>query len=64
MLAAATVDHVVRACGARSLLRPSPVERIVRDLTLYMRHDNADHILATIGKAALGVASDASFYRP
>lgn len=63
-LAAATVDHAVRVCGARSLLRPSPVERIVRDLTLYLRHDNADHILATIGKAALGVASDPSFYRP
>ena len=59
-----TVDHCIRACGARSLVRPSPVERILRDLTFYVRHDNDDHILATIGRAALGETYDPSFYKP
>lgn len=63
-LALSTVDNCVRACGARSLVRPSPVERILRDLSFYVRHDNDDHILATIGRAALGLDHDASFYKP
>lgn len=63
-LALETVDHCVRACGARCLVKPSPVERIHRDLTFYVRHDNDDHILATIGRAALGEPHDASFYKP
>lgn len=63
-LALDTVDHCVRACGARSLLKPSPVERIQRDLSFYVRHDNDDHILATIGRAALGEAHDPSFHTP
>jgi alkylation response protein AidB-like acyl-CoA dehydrogenase len=63
-LALETVDHCVRACGARSLVRPSRVERILRDLTFYVRHDNDDHVLATIGRALLGQAHDASFYKP
>lgn len=63
-LALETVDHCVRACGARSLVRPSPVERILRDLTFYARHDNDDHVLATIGRAALGHTHDSSFFKP
>lgn len=63
-LALSTVDNCIRACGARSLVRPSPVERILRDLTFYVRHDNDDHILATIGRAALGMEYDASFFKP
>ncbi|MBB3661658.1 alkylation response protein AidB-like acyl-CoA dehydrogenase [Prauserella sediminis] len=63
-LALETVDHCVRACGARSLVRPSPVERILRDLTFYARHDNDDHVLATIGRAALGETHDSSFFKP
>ncbi|GLH96336.1 acyl-CoA dehydrogenase family protein [Phytohabitans aurantiacus] len=63
-LALSTVDHCVRACGARSLVRPSPVERILRDLTFYVRHDNDDHLIATIGRAALGRDHDASFFKP
>jgi alkylation response protein AidB-like acyl-CoA dehydrogenase len=58
------VDDCVRACGARSLVRPSPVERILRDLTFYVRHDNDDHILATIGRGALGRDHDPSFFKP
>lgn len=63
-LALETVDHCIRACGARSLVRPSPVERILRDLTFYVRHDNDDHVLATIGRALLDQTHDASFYKP
>ncbi|KIZ16017.1 acyl-CoA dehydrogenase family protein [Streptomyces natalensis] len=63
-LAERTVQHCIRACGARCLVRPSPVERILRDLTFYQRHDNDDHILATIGRAVLGEGHDLSFHKP
>lgn len=63
-LALQTVDHCVRACGARSLVRPSPVERILRDLSFYVRHDNDDRVLATIGRAVLGETHDPTFYKP
>ncbi len=63
-LAEETVQHAIRACGARSLIRPSPIERILRDLSFYLRHDNDDQVLATIGRAVLGEPFDASFYKP
>lgn len=63
-LALEVVDHSVRACGARALNRPSPVERILRDLAIYVRHDNDDHVLASIGKSLLGLQADMSFYKP
>lgn len=63
-LAESTVKHCIRACGARCLNRPSPLERIYRDLSFYIRHDNDDHVLATIGKEILGQAHDPSFYKP
>lgn len=63
-LALDTLDNCVRVCGARCLVRPSPIERIQRDLLFYVRHDNDDHILATIGRAVLGVPHDAAFYKP
>ena len=63
-LAMEILDHCVRACGARSLVKPSPVERIYRDLSIYVRHDNCDHVLATIGSQVLGRDHDGSFFRP
>jgi alkylation response protein AidB-like acyl-CoA dehydrogenase len=63
-LAEDTVRHCIRACGARSLNRPSRLERIYRDLSFYVRHDNDDHLLATIGKSLLGRPCDLSFYKP
>ena len=63
-LAEATVEDCIRACGARCLIRPSALERIYRDLSFYVRHDNDDHILATIGKSILGLTHDPSFYKP
>jgi alkylation response protein AidB-like acyl-CoA dehydrogenase len=63
-LATQVLEHCVRACGARSLVKPSPVERIHRDLSIYVRHDNIDHILATIGNQLLGNEHDGSFFNP
>jgi len=63
-LATEILDHCIRACGARSLVKPSPVERIYRDLSIYVRHDNCDQVLATIGAQVLGRDHDGSFFRP
>jgi alkylation response protein AidB-like acyl-CoA dehydrogenase len=63
-LAEDTVKRCIRACGARCLNRPSVLERIYRDLSFYVRHDNDDHILAMIGKSLLGLTHDPSFYKP
>jgi len=63
-LAENTVQRCIRACGARCLNRPSSLERIYRDLSFYVRHDNDDHILAMIGKSLLGESHDASFFKP
>ena len=59
-----TVERAVRTCGARALIRPSPLERIYRDLQFYVRHDNADSVLATIGREFLGRPHDGSFFNP
>ena len=63
-LAQETVSRCIRACGARCLNRPSVLERIYRDLSFYVRHDNDDQILAMIGKSVLGLVHDPSFYKP
>jgi alkylation response protein AidB-like acyl-CoA dehydrogenase len=63
-LAEDTVKQSIRACGARCLIRPSALERVYRDLSFYVRHDNDDQILATIGKSILGLTHDPSFYKP
>jgi alkylation response protein AidB-like acyl-CoA dehydrogenase len=63
-LAEDTVKRSIRACGARSLNRPSALERIYRDLSFYVRHDNDDHLLATIGRSLLGQQHDPSFFKP
>jgi alkylation response protein AidB-like acyl-CoA dehydrogenase len=61
--ALAVVDDAVHVCGARGLIRPSRLERIVRDLTFYSRHDSDDQILATVGRGVLGLRQDLSFHR-
>lgn len=47
------IDMAVRCVGARGLLRPHPVERMVRDLTLYLRQPAPDAALARVGRYAL-----------
>jgi len=62
-LAMDTLTHAIHACGARSLIRPSSLERIYRDLSFYVRHDNDDQVLAVIGKSILGFNHDRSFFK-
>lgn len=47
------MDLVDRSVGARGLLPPSPVERIGRDLRLYLRQPAPDAALDAAGAAAL-----------
>lgn len=61
-LAMEVVEHAVHVCGARGLIQPAVLERIVRDITIYTRHDNDDQLLATIGRSCLGQSHDKSFY--
>jgi len=42
-----------RSVGTLGLLPPHPIERIVRDLTLYLRQPAFDAALATVGRYAL-----------
>ena len=58
-----TIDHAVHICGARGLIQPSPLERILRDISFYTRHDNDDQLLSTIGKSILGQSHDRSFFK-
>jgi alkylation response protein AidB-like acyl-CoA dehydrogenase len=43
----------VRSAGARVLVQPHPVERIIRDLTVYLRQPAPDAALAHIGALVL-----------
>jgi alkylation response protein AidB-like acyl-CoA dehydrogenase len=63
-IAEETLQHAIRACGARALNRPSALERTYRDLSMYVRHDNDDQVLATVGRSILGETFDGSFYKP
>jgi alkylation response protein AidB-like acyl-CoA dehydrogenase len=45
-----------RSVGTRGLLPPEPTERIIRDLTLYLRQPAFDAALATSGRYALQTA--------
>ena len=63
-IAEETLQHAIRACGARALNRPSALERTYRDLSMYIRHDNDDQVLATVGRSILGETFDGSFYKP
>jgi hypothetical protein len=42
-----------RSVGTRGLLPPNPIERIVRDLTLYLRQPAFDAALANVGQYTL-----------
>lgn len=47
------LELVERSIGMRGLLRPHPIERIGRDLRLYLRQPAPDNALATAGLYAL-----------
>jgi alkylation response protein AidB-like acyl-CoA dehydrogenase len=43
------IEHAVRSSGARALLRPNSLERLVRDLTMYLRQPVPDFVLMRAG---------------
>ena len=47
------LQKVVAGVGAHGLLRPNPFEKIVRDLTMYLRQPAPDHALAEVGRIAI-----------
>lgn len=52
-IATTTIQQVVSGMGARGLLQPGGLERIVRDLTMYLRQPAPDYVLAETGRASL-----------
>ncbi|MBW4552288.1 MAG: acyl-CoA/acyl-ACP dehydrogenase [Aphanocapsa sp. GSE-SYN-MK-11-07L] len=54
-----TIQLCERSVGTRGLLPPYPMERIIRDLSLYLRQPNFDLTLQSVGKFAL---SDSQSY--
>jgi alkylation response protein AidB-like acyl-CoA dehydrogenase len=61
-LAMETLNHCIKTCGARSMIQPSSLERIYRDLSFYVLHDNCDRVLSSIGEEILGQSFDRSFF--
>lgn len=51
-----------RSVGTRGLLPPNPMERIVRDLTLYLRQPAFDAALANVGQYALSQSTLSSLW--
>jgi alkylation response protein AidB-like acyl-CoA dehydrogenase len=56
-IATALLARIVAGAGAHGLLQPSPFERIVRDLTMYLRQPIPDHTLAAVGRASMRKSS-------
>lgn len=48
-----TIQFCERSVGTRGLLPPYPMERIIRDLSLYLRQPGFDASLQSVGKYAL-----------
>ena len=51
-----TIQLCERSVGTRGLLPPHPMERIIRDLSLYLRQPVFDAALANVGQYALAQA--------
>jgi len=47
------IEYAHRSVGARALLKPHPIERISRDLTMYLRQPAPDAALRAVGAFAL-----------
>lgn len=58
-LSGKVIHAAIQACGATSTMSLYPLERIHRDLTYYLKHENYDSIKATIGKAVAGLEYNA-----
>lgn len=59
-LGTAVMQKVVMGVGAHGLLQPAPFERVIRDLTMYLRQPGPDATLAAIGQRALELHRAAS----
>jgi alkylation response protein AidB-like acyl-CoA dehydrogenase len=55
-----TIQWSERSIGTRGLLPPYPMERIIRDLTLYLRQPAFDAVLADVGRYSLRQSLPAS----
>lgn len=53
-LATLVMQKVTAGVGAHGLLQPQRFERVIRDLTMYLRQPAPDATLAAVGKASLG----------
>ncbi len=51
--ATALMAQIVPGIGAHGLLRPARFERVLRDLTMYLRQPNPDGTLAEVGRSSL-----------
>ena len=52
-IATAMMPRIIAGVGARGLLQPHPFERLLRDLTMYLRQPAPDQTLADVGRASL-----------
>ena len=52
-IATAMMPRIIAGVGAHGLLQPNRFERIVRDLTMYLRQPAPDQALAELGRASL-----------
>jgi alkylation response protein AidB-like acyl-CoA dehydrogenase len=52
-IATAMMPRVIAGVGAHGLLQPSWFERILRDLTMYLRQPAPDQTLAEVGRASI-----------
>ena len=59
-LATATMPKVIAGVGAHGLLKPQRFERLLRDLTMYLRQPNPDGTLADVGRSALQTMTNSS----
>lgn len=56
------IVHVQRSVGARGLMRPEPFERLVRDLTMYLRQPAPDASAARVARHVLADAPEVPAY--
>ncbi len=52
-IANALMQRIIAGVGAHGLLAPHPFERILRDLTMYLRQPAPDQTLADVGRASV-----------
>ena len=52
-IATRTMQLVTEGAGAHGLLQPARFERVIRDLTMYLRQPAPDQTLADVGRASL-----------